>query len=173
MPRTELPLELLPAWLALNDVSLYDAKVSQIEGKGCGLVADRNLSTAGGDTFDIPALLTVPHALVLNAEAVEEYAKEDRNFRQLLDAAGRQSARGDILLFLLVQLFHSTSPRKNSVCVSNGWTEYVKFLPSSVPVPTLWTEEERALLRGTTLDVRKRSFSFPLKTSSGPRLRYG
>ena len=33
-------------------------------------------------------LLTVPHSLVLNQAAVEEYAKEDRNFKQLVEAVG-------------------------------------------------------------------------------------
>jgi hypothetical protein len=37
--------------------------------------------------------------------------------------------------------------------VSNPWSEYVKMLPSNVPVPTMWTEEERTLLAGTSLEV--------------------
>jgi hypothetical protein len=37
--------------------------------------------------------------------------------------------------------------------VSNPWTEYVKMLPSNVPVPTRWTEDQRALLAGTSLEV--------------------
>lgn len=37
--------------------------------------------------------------------------------------------------------------------VSNPWTEYVQFLPATVLVPTLWTEDERLLLRGTSLEA--------------------
>ncbi len=37
--------------------------------------------------------------------------------------------------------------------VSNPWTEYLQFLPSTVLVPTLWTEDERLLLRGTSLEA--------------------
>lgn len=37
--------------------------------------------------------------------------------------------------------------------VSTPWTEYVKFLPDDVPVPTLWSDEEKALLIGTSLEV--------------------
>ncbi len=41
----------------------------------------------------------------------------------------------------------------DGVGVSNPWSEYLKMLPSSVPVPTTWTEEERTLLVGTSLEV--------------------
>ena len=34
---------------------------------------------------------------------------------------------------------------------ANPWTEYVKFLPEHVPLPTFWNEEERGLLEGTSL----------------------
>lgn len=35
--------------------------------------------------------------------------------------------------------------------VSNPWTEYVKFMPEAIPLPTYYTEEELELLRGTSL----------------------
>jgi len=89
MSHAQLPIESLPPWLILNDVSFLDVRLASIPGKGYGLVAERKLATTE-KTFDIPSLLSIPHDLVLNAETVEEYAKEDRNFRQLLDAAGRQ-----------------------------------------------------------------------------------
>jgi hypothetical protein len=41
--------------------------------------------------------------------------------------------------------------------VSNPWSEYVKMLPSYVPVPTMWTENERTLLAGTSLEVGDKS----------------
>lgn len=62
-----------------------------------------------------------------------------------------QSPRHDILLFLLVQLVHSSRPSEH-VCLSTPWTEYVKILGDDVPVPTLWKENERILLRGTSLE---------------------
>lgn len=51
-----------------------------------------------------------------------------------------------------MQLAHGSSGHNPSVGVSNPWTEYVKFLPDEVPVPTLWTEDERLLLGGTSLE---------------------
>jgi hypothetical protein len=87
MHRPALPIEGLPAWAHLNGVSFHNIKVTNTEGKGYGVVSDENLEAT--ETADVPPLLTVPHNLVLNAAAVEEYAKEDKNFRQLLDTVGR------------------------------------------------------------------------------------
>jgi hypothetical protein len=89
MPCPALPIEDLPAWTRLNGVSFHSVKVTNTEGKGYGVVSDGD-SEANGDTSDARPLLTVPHDLVLNAAAVEEYAKEDKNFRQLLDAIGHR-----------------------------------------------------------------------------------
>ncbi len=41
-----------------------------------------------------------------------------------------------------------------SVGVSNPFSEYIKMLPSNVPVPTTWNDDERTLLAGTSLEVR-------------------
>lgn len=35
--------------------------------------------------------------------------------------------------------------------MSNPWSEYIKFLPASVPLPTFYTDDERELLYGTSL----------------------
>lgn len=89
MRRGEFSLNALPAWCALNDVSFIDVKVDDVEGRGYGLVADRDLIN-DEDNVEVPTLLTVPKDLVLSAEAVEEYAKVDKNFRELYEAAGHQ-----------------------------------------------------------------------------------
>lgn len=39
---------------------------------------------------DVQTLMSIPHELILNREAVEMYAKESREFRDLYDAVGRQ-----------------------------------------------------------------------------------
>lgn len=184
MAQPGLPIEALPAWALLNGITFPHVKVANIEGKGFGVVSDGELKP------DVP-LMTVPNTLVLNVKAVDEYAKEDKNFKQLLDAVGhhvwancykstpiplyirelptfpidilwktladvifphKQSARRDILLFLLVQLVLASKAHQAPVGVSNPWTEYIKFLPKTVLVPTLWTEDERLLLRGTSLE---------------------
>jgi len=87
MRREQLPITALPAWSKLNDVTFLDTKVQDLGGsKGFGLVTERTLNSK--DIFDIPTLLTIPHDLILSAEAIREHGKVDQHFRQLLDAAG-------------------------------------------------------------------------------------
>lgn len=65
-----------------------------------------------------------------------------------------QTARGAILIFLLVQIAHSSPDlvdERPRIGVSNPWTEYVKFMPKDIPLPTFYSEEELELLRGTSL----------------------
>ncbi|KAK3947510.1 hypothetical protein QBC32DRAFT_270632 [Pseudoneurospora amorphoporcata] len=145
MAQPGLPIAALPAWALLNGITFPRVKIANIEGKGFGVVSDGELEP------EVP-LMTVPNNLVLNVQAVDEYAKEDKNFKQLLDAVEHHSARRDILLFLLVQLVLASKAHQAPVGVSNPWTEYIKFLPKTVLVPTLWTEDERLLLRGTSLE---------------------
>ncbi|KAH6649935.1 hypothetical protein F5144DRAFT_27502 [Chaetomium tenue] len=152
MYRPTLSIQSLPAWAHLNDVSFHNVKVINTKGKGYGVVSDEDLNLTN-ETNDASALIAVPHDLVLNAAAVEEYAKEDKGFRLLLDAIGHRSTRADVLLFLLVQMVLGSRPSHANVGLSNPWTEYLKFLPETVLVPTLWTEEERLLLRGTSLEA--------------------
>lgn len=83
-----LPIEDLPAWARLNDVSFTSVKVTKAQGRGYGVFAQKDMTAAEG-TLDTPVLLTVPSDLALNTAAIDEYTKEDKNFRQLLDALGQ------------------------------------------------------------------------------------
>ncbi|CAJ2502715.1 Uu.00g101090.m01.CDS01 [Anthostomella pinea] len=151
MRRGEFPVDALPAWCLLNDVTFVDVKVADIEGRGLGLVAERDLVNEE-DHYEVPTLLAIPKELVLSAEGVEEYAKENKDFRQLLDAAGHQSTRGDILLFLLTQLVRSSPDYTGGQGAMTPWTQYFSLLPTQVPVPTMWSESELSHLRGTSLE---------------------
>ncbi|CAD6442552.1 697b3389-712a-416d-8197-86d2031d49ae [Sclerotinia trifoliorum] len=42
--------------------------------------------------------------------------------------------------------------RASNVGVRNPWSDYVRFLPQKVPLPTMWNDEERMLLTGTSLE---------------------
>ena len=57
------------------------------------------------------------------------------------------------MILLLVQMTHNSLQGSQRVGVSNPWTEYVKFLPSSFSLTTFWSEEEQELLRGTSLEA--------------------
>ncbi|ERS97671.1 SET domain protein [Sporothrix schenckii 1099-18] len=152
MAHAQLPITSLPLWETLNNVTFTNTRITAIPGKGFGLVSIGSESSSQTDGNGKP-LISVPHGLVLHVEAVEEYAKQDRNFRLLLDAVGHQTARGDILLFLLVQLVLGLrQPDEDLASLPTPWTEYVRFLPADVPLPTLWTDAERLLLQGTSLE---------------------
>jgi hypothetical protein len=87
MHPESLPITALPAWSKLNDVHFLDISVRCLDGsKGYGITTERPLSSQ--DTFDIPTLITIPHDLILSAEFIEEHAKVDQHFRQLLEIAG-------------------------------------------------------------------------------------
>ncbi|KAI1303282.1 hypothetical protein F5Y03DRAFT_359900 [Xylaria venustula] len=149
MRRGELPLSSLPAWCMLNNITFAGVSAADTEAKGLGLIAEETLNNADNE---IPALLTIPKGVILSAAGVEEYAKENKEFRQLLDVAGHQSLRGDILLFLLTQLVLSSPDYTGGQGATTAWTQYLKLLPSHVPVPTMWSESELSLLRGTSLE---------------------
>ena len=55
------------------------------------------------------------------------------------------------MTFLLLQLTNGATQGK--IGVLNPFSEYVKFLPLQVPIPTFWNNEERLLLTGTTLQA--------------------
>lgn len=61
-----------------------------------------------------------------------------------------------MLLFLLVQLARGNPDLpsgKGPRVVSHPWTEYLRFLPEDVLVPTQWSTDERKLLDGTSLEA--------------------
>ncbi|KAH9883284.1 SET domain-containing protein [Xylariomycetidae sp. FL2044] len=117
----------------LNDITFDGVKFASIEGRGYGLVAERDL---GGEEED--------------AEC--EYARENKDFRQLLEVAGHQSTREDILLFLLAQLVLSSPDYAGGHGGVMPWTQYFSLLPTHVPTPTMWTKPELSLLTGTSLE---------------------
>lgn len=90
MAHSQLPIEAFPAWAALNNVEFTNAEIRNIEGKGLGLVAKHDITDASHDASSSQAIIRIPRDLVLSAETVDEYAKVDRNFKQLLDVAGHQ-----------------------------------------------------------------------------------
>lgn len=87
MRRGHFPLSNLPAFCILHNITFAGVDVADIHGRGFGLVAEKDLDN---ENDQLPALLTIPRELILSATGVEEYAKENKDFRQLLDVAGRQ-----------------------------------------------------------------------------------
>jgi hypothetical protein len=93
MLHTPLPISTFPAWARVNLIEVSDVELAEVLGKGHGFVATKELgvpTSSDKNTADDGALLNVPRDLVLSAEAVEDYAKVDQNFRQLLETSGKQ-----------------------------------------------------------------------------------
>ncbi|TLS27175.1 hypothetical protein PpBr36_04591 [Pyricularia pennisetigena] len=154
MSQSDVPVDTLPIWSRFNGVVFDGVGIGQTEGKGYGLVAQRDLQAEDGEKAT--ALLSVPHELLLNSESVEQYARADQRFKDLFDVAGHQSPRQDVILFLLAQVIHVWADDEGGG-VSNPWTQYIEYLPRTVPLPTLWSEDEKQLLRGTSLEAAVQS----------------
>ncbi|KAJ5091489.1 hypothetical protein NUU61_006359 [Penicillium alfredii] len=163
MKREYLPLNSLPTWLRFYGIATYGIAVEEFgldehgANKGSGIIATESKLSSDSDSSP-EILLQVPSDLVLSLEAVHNYAKSDQDLREVLEAVGdfARTARGAILIFLLVQITHSSPDLRSEqyprqVGVSNPWTEYIKFLPSSFPLPTCYTDEEFGLLKSTSL----------------------
>ncbi|KAJ5950438.1 uncharacterized protein N7479_008851 [Penicillium vulpinum] len=161
MKREYLPIESLPAWQRLNGVVVQGIAVHKVGSdqhgadKGSALIATEAQMSSEDDAKP-KILLQIPSELVLSLETIHNHAKIDKYLREVLDSLGDfgRTARGAILIFLLIQLSHSSPdllPAHETVGISNPWTEYVKFLPPSFPLPTFYTPEEQELLRGTSL----------------------
>ncbi|PWY77539.1 SET domain-containing protein [Aspergillus heteromorphus CBS 117.55] len=172
MKRDYLPIETLSAWTRLNGIAVEGVAFRKLRAddgtdKGSAIVATG--SQNGGGNGERPeseesgvvapgvtVLLRVPSDLVLSLGFVEDYAKSDRQLREVLEAVGGvgRTARGAILIFLLVQLTHSSpdyAHERHAIGLSSPWTEYVKYMPAFVLLPTFYTDEEQELLRGTSL----------------------
>ena len=52
---------------------------------------------------------------------------------------------------MLLQLTNGATG--GSIGVSNPFSEYMKFLPVKIALPTCWNESERALVTGTSLEA--------------------
>ncbi|CAG8908157.1 unnamed protein product [Penicillium egyptiacum] len=162
MKREYIPIESLPAWQRLNGIVVQGIAVHKFGSdqhgadKGSALIATEAQMSSENDAKP-NILLQVPSELVLSLETVQDHAKTDKYLRNVLETIGDfgRTARGAILIFLLIQLSHSSPDLRSAqetIGISNPWTEYVKFLPPSFPLPTLYTADERELLRGTSLE---------------------
>lgn len=63
------------------------------------------------------------------------------------------------MVFLLLQLTNGAT--QGQIGVLNPFSEYVKFVPLRISIPTFWNDEERLLLTGTSLEA---ALEFKLKS---------
>lgn len=61
-----------------------------------------------------------------------------------------QTARGAILIFLLMQITHSSPDMRDTIGMATPFSEYVKFVADERGLPTFWTEQQLEFLWGTS-----------------------
>ncbi|THD00520.1 hypothetical protein EYZ11_000084 [Aspergillus tanneri] len=163
MKREYLPVGTLPSWTKLNGiivngVAFQKLQTEDVVDKGTAIVATEDTSSedAEANESDSIVLLSIPSDMILSLQSVENHAKSDHHLREVLDAVGDfgRTARGATLIFLIMQVTHSSPDFANEphkIGLSNPWTEYIKYIPPSILLPTFYTEEELELLQGTSL----------------------
>ncbi|KAB5562806.1 hypothetical protein GE09DRAFT_1056586 [Coniochaeta sp. 2T2.1] len=153
MKPPDLPLEAIPGWCEQHGAEVYGIKVANVEDKGNGWVAVQDLKSAGQNGEPVRPLLTIPSDIIISIKTVMQYAPENARFHQLLHAVQFQTERQLVLLNMLMQLVLSSPHYLKEAGVAPGaWTEYIGLQPEDVPIPTMWTVEERSLLKGTSLE---------------------
>ncbi|KFY18459.1 hypothetical protein V493_08604 [Pseudogymnoascus sp. VKM F-4281 (FW-2241)] len=148
-----LSLSYLPTWAKFNDIEFKDVSVEKNkEYGGYGITSTSKIPHSVLNQEGNLTVLNVPKDLILCAETIAEHAKVDRHFAQILEAVGGNSLRGDVMLFLLMQVTRASSDANTKISVSGPWTEYVKMLPEYISLPTAWHDDQIALLNGTSLE---------------------
>ena len=84
----QLPPEALVPWAKLNDVAFTHLDPGVIAGRGAALVARTCLPDAENAGDGSQVLMTVPRDLILSLERVQEHAKVDKDFREVLESLG-------------------------------------------------------------------------------------
>lgn len=81
----QLPREAFLPWALLNEVTFNRTVPGVVAGRGGALLAKESLDA---DKDASPVLMTVPQDLILSLERVNEHAKVDKDFREVLESLG-------------------------------------------------------------------------------------
>lgn len=86
----EFPVGDLPTWCARYNVEFHAVRAAVTDSHGNELIAVTNIPDKTYHDLPTPSLLIIPKDTILSVQSVEQYANQDRIFRQLLDAIGYQ-----------------------------------------------------------------------------------
>ncbi|PVH81624.1 SET domain-containing protein [Cadophora sp. DSE1049] len=134
------------SWAEANGASISGLKFATITNTSrSGVIATRPIS--GPKTL----LMSVPRDLILSAERVGELARDNPCLQELFVATG-DFGKVSFLANLALRVFQHGEQHRNFKIVADIVViqQYIKYLPEE-PLPTLWTDSEKVLLRGTTL----------------------
>ena len=82
----QLPPDAFASWASLNDVVFKCVHPGAIPGRGGALLATRDLDLPGADGAE--PLMVVPNDLIMSLERVQQHAKVDQDFREVLESLG-------------------------------------------------------------------------------------
>lgn len=81
----QLPSEAFLPWATINEINFTRTVPGSIPGRGGALLASEPLYAASDQS---PVLVTVPKDLILSLERVQQHAKVDKDFREVLENLG-------------------------------------------------------------------------------------
>ena len=155
MKRSLKPIDSLPIWAKENGIILNGVTLAiSPSGYGTGLVTTSRHSKPGS------LFIQVPSHLLFSKGRVWELAQEDEDLAQILAANGEftQTTRGTILIFLLMQIAH-TSPdllesgsERLPIGKPGPFAEYVQYIQTETSLPTFWSGEDTDHFWGTSLE---------------------
>ena len=99
----QLPPEAFTPWAKINDVVFKRAVPGIVQGRGAALLAGADLSN-DDSAATLHELLSVPASLILSLERIEEHAKVDKDFREVLESLREFGRVGGYLVVSLVTL---------------------------------------------------------------------
>ncbi|KAF4971413.1 hypothetical protein FSARC_1722 [Fusarium sarcochroum] len=155
-----LSIDALPTWARFNDVEFVNAKLQETDGKGIGLVAASDLrSTTTPATEETTKTNEGP-----SDGEKRQPSEDDTEVERARTETSNESAAGQTnhnlttLLRIPHDLILSSAAIEEYTKVDQNFRQLIEsaghqFLPRDVPVPTMWSEVERALLQGTSLEV--------------------
>lgn len=125
------------AWAKAEGATLHGISVCDLPGRGNSLIVD---TTEGGHSPN----MFVPKNLLLTLSNINDYAASEPEFYKVLQEWSQRvnlTSRRAILLLMAWNTRHGTP-----------WREYLSSLPAYVDSPILWTDQERSLLKGTSIE---------------------
>ncbi|KAB8290254.1 hypothetical protein EYC80_011120 [Monilinia laxa] len=176
-----LSLSSLPGWARLNGIEFFDTAISSSD-HGNGIVTTRVLSSVDTfdlpTLLEVPKDLILDREFLLEIEKIDPQYKQ---LRELITIARNNTIQCTVChekevvcfgyemnglgtgtgkchqcvlsgLSCVRSSIASQSEKDITAGVNNPWSEYVKFLPKMVPVPTMWNEQEIDILAGTSLE---------------------
>lgn len=81
----QLPAEAFMPWATFNEVSFNRTVPGIVAGRGGALLAEGPLDASEDES---QVLMQVPKDLILSLERVQEHAKVDKDFREVLESLG-------------------------------------------------------------------------------------